>query len=1168
MSRKGSGPRFCVECGTPLPEGAKFCPECGTAVAAPAKPAPAAEDAAPAAAKPEPAEAPAAPVVPPELRARYEEAQKELRGDRREVVVLFADLQGFTALSERMDPEEVSLLVQRLLGELAEAVHRYEGYVDKYIGDAIMALFGAPIAHENDAERAVLAALDMLRALERRNEGADHKLSLRVGLNLGEVVAAHVGSGSRLQYTVMGDAVNVASRLEGAAEPDTILVSRSVHERVASRFDTEEMPPVTLKGKSEPLPVHRVVGLRPFPRTAPAPRTPFVGREEELKKVGAFLDTVPTGTARPLVLVAEAGAGKSRLVLEAVQRSDVDFARADVALTPLEIPGRLAPVAELFRQVVAPDAGDDGEAALERALALLDDDAVEEHRSGVVGLVREACPGAPLESATEETDDPRAARQNRWLALAALLGAVGRERPVLVVVEDLQWADEQERELLAFLVPALARKPVGLLMTSRARVYTEWLGDAADELELEPLGADAARSILGGLMDTLRPRVRREILRRSQGNPLYLEELALSLEGAEDVLAVPGTVQGLLQARIDRLDPPVRLVLQMAAVLGPRFSVELLRRMYGLDPRSLPFEAALGGLEEHAFVESTGEEDERRFRHALMQEVAYGGILHRLRKVLHESAARLGEELYADRIEAEAPFFADHYWRAELREAAAPHLLRAAMTAAGQYDLHAAERWFGRLSDILTEFPGVIPQDSDRAGMMLRHGAVLLDRGRYDAADELFRELEAFGSEAGRDDWVARALRYRGQIAALRGRLDDARELFERGLARVPPGETKTRADLETGLGLVLYYEADGDAALARLEAALALYEQIDDDLGRAKCYINIGNVLDDLKHDRDAAQPSYERALELTDQAGDRRLKTGVLLNLGALAMARGDWDDALRRFHDVEAFAEEAGWSFMRFLSLQNRAACELWRGRVALALGHLATCLREGEAMMKARDRVRVREFQFEARITGLDPGGAAAKLDEARRVAEEVGTNELEDSLLVCEGRLRAAEGEWEAARRAFAEALEAAARLGHPDVETLARAHLHRAATRTGGEAVDPPSPDAIRHAPTRAVVEYLTADAMAEREPGEEAARALEAAGETAAGLECRAIERAAFERAASLWEAMGDGKARERALERAARAMAALEAFLPADLREPFAAHSRNAALRERIPG
>jgi class 3 adenylate cyclase/tetratricopeptide (TPR) repeat protein len=1142
-----------MECGAALPEAAKFCPECGTKTAAPP----------PAPSTPPP---PAVPEIPPELRSKFEAAQKELRGDRREVVVLFADLKGFTAMSEQLDPEEVSLIMQRLLGELSDAVHRYEGYVDKYIGDAIMALFGAPLAHENDAERAVHAALDMLEAVARRNEGAAQPLSLRVGLNLGDVVAADLGSEGRVQYTVMGDTVNVASRLEGAAQPDSILISHSVYERIAHRFDTEEVPPVTVKGKSEPLRVYRVHGVRAASDIRAGTQTAFVGREKELASLGEFLDRIATGEGQVLLIEAEAGAGKSRLIAEGVARSEAEEAVVEVGFTQIQIPGQISPAAEIFRRLVAPGSEESADSAIERATAILQEQA-EEHRQGIVGLARQAHPRGFAEPDSAKGIDPRAARQNRWIALAALIGAFAKRQPTVIVIEDVHWADEEGQEFLAYLIPALSRKAVGFILTARMGGRPGWLAETAT-LRLEALGEDAASSILGGLLDTMRPSVRREILRRSQGNPLYLEELARSLSATvEDaVQSVPGTVQGLLQSRIDRLEPPVRLVIQMASVLGPQFSVGLLHRMYALDPQPMAFDAALSRLEEQAFVERTEAEDVRRFRHALMQEVAYGGILQRLRKVLHESAAQLGEEHYAERLEAEAPFFAHHYWEADLQERAAPHLFRAATNAAAQYDLPAAERWFGQLSSVYAEHPEVLPDASDRATMMIQYGAVLLDRGRYDAADALFARLDELGSDHKHDEWVGQAMRYRGQIAALRGRLGDSRVLFESGLERVPATELQITADLHTGLGLVLYYSSDGAGALSQFEIALEIYQRIDDRLGQAKCYINIGNVLDDLRNNRKAAEPSYEKALALIEQVGDRRLKTGVLLNLGTLATERGDWDDALTRFLHVESAAEEIGWSFMRFLSLQNQASCNLSLGRIGTAIDLLETCLREGETTLRGDDRIRVRVLLFEAFLAALDLERAAEKLAEARRVAAEIEMEELEDTLRLGEGRLSAATGQWPEASTAFAEALAAATRLGHPMVEPVARAHLSRAASRIG-ESVEPPAPEEIEQKPTRALVLYLAADAELARDPASGAGRTLEEAGDLAAELGYVTLERAAFERAAEIWEASGNEEARQAALRRAALAMAALEGNLPAELREAFSAHPRNQALRQLVP-
>jgi tetratricopeptide (TPR) repeat protein len=588
--------------------------------------------------------------------------------------------------------------------------------------------------------------------------------------------------------------------------------------------------------------------------------------------------------------------------------------------------------------------------------------------------------------------------------------------------------------------------------------------------------------------------------------------------------------------------------------------------MYALDPQPVAFDAALSSLEEQAFVERTEVDEVRRFRHALMQEVAYGGILLRLRKVLHESAAQLGEEHYAERLESEAPFFAHHYWEADLREQAAPHLFRAAMNAAGQYDLHAAERWFGQLSEAQVEHPEILPDASDRASMMIQYGAVLLDRGRYDAADDLFARLDELATEQKCDEWVGQALRYRGQIAAIRGRLADSRVLFESGLERVPATEERITADLHTGLGLVLYYSSDGDGALAQFETALELYQRVDDRLGKAKCYINIGNVMDDLRNDREAAEPSYVKALALTEEVGDRRLKTGVLLNLGTLATERGDWEDALARFLHVETAAEEIGWSFMRFLSLQNQASCNLSLGRIGSAIALLETCLREGEMTMRGDDRIRVRRLLFEAYLAALERKRATKVLEEARSVAAEIEMDELEDEIRLDEGRVLAAGGQWGEAAGAFGEALEAAERLGHPTIVPVARAHYFRATIRAGLDGGPPPMAR-IEQKPTNALVTYLVADGEAWRKPSEEAARSLVEAGELAAGLGHVALERAAFERAAEVWGVIGNEEARDLALLRAAVAMASLKASLPPDLLEGFATHPRNQALRGLVP-
>lgn len=1155
MPDLSQAPQFCTECGSPLPAGAKFCAQCGTPVAGPvAEP----ESVAPAAV-PEPN-------IPPELRAKYERAREELRGDRREVVVLFADLSGFTALSERLDPEEVSLVMHGLLGELADVVYRYEGYVDKYIGDAIMALFGAPIAHENDAERAVLAALDMLKVTARRSDDSDHLLSIRVGLNQGEVVAAHVGSESRQQYTVMGDTVNVASRLEGEAAPDTVLVSQSVYERIGSRFETEAVDPVTVKGKSEPLRAYRVVQYRP---STPAPTqeaTPFVGRDEELAQVDSFLHRVVEGVPGTFVIEAEAGAGKSRLVNEALSRANVRLDPLEVEFSPIDLPGSQSLATDLFRQLIADAdgevAGDDG-GANERAAELLGHD-FENHKAGIDQLVRQLFGTTDGEPSPDI--DPGVARQNRWLAVMALLGARARVVPVLFRFEDAHWADETDAEFLGFLMPLIAGHRIGVVVTARSGASLEWVPGAAERLELRNLDEKAARSILGGFFESLKPQDRKELIRRSQGNPFYLEELARSLRDAVETTgsSVPGTIQGLLQSRIDHLDDSVRLLLQMGSVLGATFSVELLARIYRLEQHPVSFEDALQGLEREGFFEIPVADGVGRFRHALMVEVAYRSILGGVRRVLHESAARLGEEHYAERLEAEAPFFAHHFWKAGLQAEAAPHLWSAGRAAAQNYELHAAERFLSRLSETLGEHPEVLPEADHRADFMTTYGTVLRERGRFEDGDRWFEQLQDLGELEEQEEWIGKALFHRGAIALYRGQVEDAQIFFEQGLARSPT-DMRATANLHSGMGLVYHFRVDVERALDEHRQALQLREQAEDRFGYAKSLMNIGNVLLRLQNDPEGARDHYERALALARENGDREMQCNLLLNLGTLDLELGEYAGALGRFEDMQEVAEEIGFSQLRFLSLRNQAACHVRLGHIDVALRALRACIQEGDAILDAGNRVAVRILHFEVCFCALDDSGAGQWLREARELAGELKVTEHDDWIALSEGRLAAARGEWEKAAAAASRAEELARQQRDVDIATIAAAHAWRANARAGIEVEgDCPAADPDLQPSILALVQYLCADGAAARGMLQEAADKLVVAGDLALQLGDLSLALATFQRLAEVLRDLDDAIGARTAASRAAEASDLLRENLPKELLERFDTDPRRAVFSE----
>jgi class 3 adenylate cyclase/tetratricopeptide (TPR) repeat protein len=1133
---------FCTECGARLPEAAKFCPECGTKAAIATPPPPVAE--------PEPTVA--VPPLPAELREKFDSVRSELQGERREVVVLFADLKGYTSMSEGLDPEEVTILMNRLLRELAAAVYEYEGYVDKFIGDAVMALFGAPLAHEDDPQRGVLAGLRMLEVVQAHNERSAYDLALRVGLNLGEVVAAHMGSEMNLQYTVVGDTVNVASRLEGAAEPNSVLVSEAVWKRVARSFEGVEVPPLTLKGKSEPIRGWRVAGVQRERRKRE--ETPFVNRQAEMGRLAAALERAESHELGAIVILADAGVGKSRLVREALARASGNTRILRLQFSPVRLPGYRSPSVELFTQLVGGGIGE--------ARALLGDEA-EKHAQGLAGLAALADPELGG-GATPPDVDPAAARQNRWLAVMALLRAVDRRTPVVLSIENVHWADEAAREFLAFVLSPEAQVHVGALLTARS-TDLGWLPDTVERMPIGPLEQDAAESMLGALVEDLPPEERRELIRRSAGNPLFIEELARALaETGGGGRAVPSMLQGLIMSRIDRLEPAYQHLLQMASVLGLQFPLPLLGSMYMLESEKIGFEAALSGLEERGFLERQG--DVGGFLHALVQEVAYGGLLVRVRRVLHESAARLGEKHFDDRRDAEAAFFAHHYWHADLPAEAAPHLWVAGRSAAAGWNLPAAEQFLRRAAEAFEKSDRAL-EPVDAARFEETFGNVLLHRGSLDEAERWFGHLEERGRAAGSREWEARGIEFQGRIAWYRGRLDVAQEFFERGLTITTADAPGLFADLHNDLGAVFYYRHDFDRAYACHSTALKLRREIDDRLGIAKSLSNIGNILLHLKEDFDGAEEHYRQAHATAVEIGDRQMQYSALNNLGLVELARGDWESALATFEGAMSILSEIGWSYARFVTLQNQAWCEMELGRLADALRHLQLCYEKGETVLEPVNRVRTRSFLFDVwlEIGALDR--AAEMLESSRAIVDELNLVEEEEEIRLREARWLSEQGRWAEAAEMFARSEEEAIRQNATAVELIARAHGCRARARAG-------LPDlgacevsrAGANQPLAALVRFLLVDAALARDARARVEAELQALLDLSASLGMEPLVLSCAGRLGALRLALDDPDGARAAFERAAVAADRLASGLPADLREVFEARTDVLDLRQRL--
>ena len=833
-----------------------------------------------------------------------------MRGDERRVVtVLFADLVGFTALSERRDPEQVKRLVDRCFERLVADIEAFGGRVDKIVGDAVLALFGAPIAHEDDAERAVRAALQLHETLSAAEAELGFDVRLRVGVNTGEVLVGSLRAGG--DYTAMGDVVNTAQRLQSAAEPGQVLVGQTTHLATRRVVTYRSVGEITAKGRDAPVPAWVAEGVRLPPGYRPdRPRATLVGRHDEVALLSHTLDlAVSRRRAALLLLVGDAGVGKSRLVEEVA-----DMARSCHGALVLQ--GRCVPygeanvwwpLAEAVRGACDVEAGDgqqDVTAKVRSVVAAALDEA---------GPVDAALPGAPVREGEVDrvTDgllhllgfevldavDAARARDEATGALVAFAGAVACRRPLVIVLSDLHWADAAVLDVVRALLDRNARRPFVMLATARPALAERWSppegGHHTAVVHIDPLERDAAAQLLRGLVGeragALDERVAADLLDRAGGNPFFLEELVSWLEEPRSA-ALPDTLRGLVAARIDGLSRSERRVLEDAAVLGPRGRVEWLATMHrkgrGGDE---PVAGAVNGLHAKDLLDVEGERWE--FRSEVVREVTYDTMTKDRRAKVH-----LG---IAEWLERE-----DQLHDAVV-ERIAHHLGRAAALAA---DVGGSA---GMPSDLVARAVGWLRRAGERAAhvdtpqrsvSLLSEALALLDTvaadpgavagGTVGVGDErvplLLARSKAYGE-------LGDVVRSRDDAAAAREVAGAAGD--EHAVVRA----TVALADAAARGGAAHEVEALVDDALAR--AAV-----IGDELGRAMA-LRVRGFAALLRNDPEAAVASLDPALELYGASGDRRGRAWVLQNLSWAHFIGGRMDDAEALLHDSAALFSELG-------------------------------------------------------------------------------------------------------------------------------------------------------------------------------------------------------------------------------------------------------------------
>jgi adenylate cyclase len=927
----------CPECGFPYPDDEPRCYVCGADLAHLGDAPPAAEDEE---LRRELAMAQEAVrhlrrYVPSVVAEGILRDRERLRDERREITVLFADAVNFTRLAASLDAESVFNLINDLLSRLMACVYRYDGTVDKFTGDGLMAVFGAPIAHENDTELAVRAALDMQRAaaefepVARAQLGAP--LRIRVGIHCGPVVAGILGTDEQAAYTVIGETVNLASRLESLARPSSVLVSSRVYQQTHGLFNFQAMGMTQIKGVAEPLAVYEAIGARsePLPTRGVAGVTAILlGRDAELDQLCALMKAfLDDRRGRLVTIQGEAGLGKSRLVSEWLSTAP----SGEVVIWH----GRGLPYAQgvgygIFRSLLwdvrlAYPPGAEWDAQVSSDLKPF----LQQIVSGL----------DPGESVTSHHLEPERVKQLTVLALREWVLGEARKRPVVLVLEDFHWADNLSLDALQSLIGVIHEAPVLLCVTARpqpenplslmAPSVEERLAAPMDlALELKPLSPENSRALLEHLVDLsgMPEHLVNTILTRAEGNPFYIEEFvrmliekgALSLGDGQwqvsstvewQTLEISATLRGLMMARVDRLPESLRQVLRDAAVIGVQFDARLLgeveRRLHGI-ANVMPLLERLTALGMVVERPQAGEKM-YAFRHLLTQETIYNSLLRSQRPTLHRTVAECIEYLYAEDLRNHAEVLALHYDRAYVRTKAMRYALLAGERARERFANRDAIEYYSRALQISQHLGGY---GAERWQAAIGLGEVLQHVGEYDEAIACYQAALEEWSDAAPQSRAWAMLRL-GQVWDKRGELEEAEGWLRQALAQLSQASVKLpelRAQIYSELGWLSLRRGDMAAARDWLGQGLDLVGTV----GRYEVLSSIFDRLGAVHYQRGEwkqASECVERALQHRSRLGDIVGYASSLNSLARIKWASGDWDGALADYERAVVLYERIG-------------------------------------------------------------------------------------------------------------------------------------------------------------------------------------------------------------------------------------------------------------------
>ncbi len=1013
----------CPSCGSYCPPDSHFCDECGHRLIKPETPSSINY------AQPQS-------YTPKHLAEKILTTRATIEGERKLVTVLFSDVANFTNLSTKLDPEQVHQIMDGCFSILMDEIHKYEGTINQFTGDGVMALFGAPLAHEDHANRACHAALLIEKAMNRYSEKV-HKeygvaFKMRIGLNSGPVIVGAIGDNLRMDYTAVGETTNLAARMESLAQPGSVLVSENTHHLAKDYFIFSPPGKFVTKGKEEPQIAYTLIGIGAaasrLEAAAARGLTSFVGRQASMTALLETYQKVISGKGQVVGIVGEAGVGKSRLLFEfrhGLPQGQFNYLEGRCIHYGSAVPYLpIIDVLKSFFQVREGEVEIDFRKRMEEQITGLD-----AKLRWVLPMIQDLL-SLKVEDESFHRLEPKQRRDNIFEALRDLIAIGSQQKSLVLAIEDLHWIDKTSEEFLDYLIGSLANVKVLLILVHRpeythrwgSKSYFNWIG--LDQLTMES-SAQLVKNVLEGVPTA--PELNNLILNQAAGNPLFMEELtncllqngSIQIKDNQYVLArlpselqVPDTIQGIIAARIDRLEDNLKRIMQVASVIGREFAFKILEAINGIRQDLKSQLLNLQGLE-LIYEKRLFPELEYVFKHALIQEVTYSTLLLSRRKEIHKKISSAIESLYPENLEEFYEVLAYHYSKGDDIEKACRYLKLSGLKAAKSYAPLEAYGYYKKAVEMLSSLPESETNKKELIDLILLMRIPLEVLGyREDCIEYLYR-CEKWAKEAGDVKRLGSLYSFFGSYYTYTGDIHMALKYTEAAFEAALKAQD---LDLIVPLGYSLNstYLATGRfrSIIMKAPQIIQLIERYKKEADFFGLLSNPYSMLCSLyglalgyTGRFDEGKPYMEKglgkALELNDDVG---ILWGNA-NYGLFESIKGDWASAKVFFEKGLKGAEKLNFQWGLAMLLSGTAWCWIFLGDLEKAKLYADKGVQVGLA---SGVEWLLSLFHYVAGTVYLDLGDletAQKTMDEALRLSIKNNENDVEGLIYLTLGRIK-------------------------------------------------------------------------------------------------------------------------------------------------------------------